>query len=94
MPYAIYPRSEFADRVDTVPLMSDLEPSDLALIAEYYKLFNSGNLNAAKELIRNNMQLDSKLMNAEKYNRLRDCLLAIQQYYFDNLVNTNLVIWY
>ena len=74
-------QSDFPDMIDTFGRMSDIEAGDLALLQEYYRLFNAGNLTAAKQLLINNPQLDAKFMNADKWNRLRDAIIAVQKHF-------------
>ena len=80
MPYTNTPNSKFPELIDYILRMSDLEIGDLPLVAEYYKLYNSGNLNAAKAYLQSHSELDKKLFNADKYNRLRDAVVSTQQY--------------
>jgi ABC-type antimicrobial peptide transport system permease subunit len=77
----------FPEQVDPMSRMSDLEITDLALVAEYYRLYNSGNLTAAKQLILSNPQLNNKLFNAQKFNQLIDAVVAVQQFFKDNVVD-------
>ena len=74
-------QSDFPDSIDTFARMEDISPEDLPFLVEYYRLMNIGNFNAAKQLILSNPQLNTKFMNANKWNQIRDAIIAVQKYF-------------
>jgi len=74
-------QSNFPDSIDTFARMEDISPEDLPFLVEYYRLMNIGNFNAAKQLILSNPQLNTKFMNADKWNQIRDAIIAVQKYF-------------
>jgi len=79
--------TSFPESIDVMTRMSDLEIEDWQLIYGtngYYYHYNQGNLNAARMLLETNPSLLSKIFNAEKFNRLHDCIVAVQRYFLSN----------
>ena len=71
----------FPDAVDAMTRMEDLGDGDLVLVGEYYRLYNAGNLAAAKQLIQSNPQLVPKIFNAQHFNQIKDAVVALEQYF-------------
>lgn len=65
--------------------MSDLAVGDLALVAEYYQLYNSGDIAGALAFLQAHPQLESKIFNAKKFNKLIDAVLAAQRFFRDGV---------
>ena len=75
--------TNFPNSIDNPSRMSDLDLTDITLVAQYYALFNAGNLSAAKQFLLDNPQLEPKIFNAVKINKLTDGIIAIQRYLYD-----------
>jgi hypothetical protein len=79
---ATYPdltETVFPDAVDDLIRMSDLTAGDVPLTAEYYRLFESGDVNGANAFLQSHPGLIVKLFNAAKFNRLSDAITATQR---------------
>lgn len=90
-------RSSFPGTEDNFDIMQDVTQTLMPLIVEYNSYFAQGNMNACNELLANNPDLVKCFFNADKWNKLRDAILAIERYYleevetFINLVAQNTI---
>lgn len=62
--------------------LQDINLEDVDLKQKYYDNFFNGRIDEAKEIIENNPQLKSKVINAEQLNKLIEFLLTEEQYYY------------
>lgn len=86
LPLTKFPKSE-----DVWGRMSDVNYSLLTLAKEYNTKLESGDYAGANQLLSDNPTLANCFFNAEKYNQLRDAVIALQRYQLkqiDNLYNT------
>lgn len=80
--YPDLPRTNFPDSIDTFDSYSDVSNStDVSLINQIQNYMLAGNFNAAQEILANNPNLYSKMLNADKMNKFRDILVALERYY-------------
>lgn len=91
--YVDKPLTNFPVEEDIFERMMDVSITLYPLVKEYNEYYANGNLSACHSLLANNPELQSCLFNAEKYNRLRDAVLAIEEYLLTQLeeVYTNVV---
>lgn len=91
--YIDKPLTNFPVSEDTFERMMDVSITLYPLIKEYNEYYAAGNLSACNNLLANNPELQSCLFNAEKYNRLRDAILAIENFLLTQIedVYTNVV---
>lgn len=78
--YDDLPLTNFPVAEDTFERMMDITISMYPLIKQYNEYFSQGNLSACNNLLANNPDLQKSFQNAEKYNRLRDGLIAMQRF--------------
>lgn len=83
--YEDLPLTKFPVQEDSFERMSDVTGSILALVQEYNALYDNGELTAAKTLLEASPTLKACLFNADKYNQLRDGLIAMQRYQLNQL---------
>ena len=83
--YEDLPLTNFPVSEDTYDRMSDVTVTLLPLVVQYNELYNSGDLTGAKALLEANPSLYESLFNADKYNQLRDGLIAMQRYQLNQL---------
>lgn len=83
--YEDLPLTKFPVQEDNFERMSDVTGSILALVQEYNALYDNGELTAAKTLLEASPTLKACLFNADKYNQIRDGLIAMQRYQLEQL---------
>jgi len=83
----LYPdlENKFPEQIDDFEKFQDPNLTSISLINEYYSYFDSGNLQAANELLENNPSLKRMIINAESLNKLRDAILSVQRYYLNDV---------
>lgn len=91
--YIDKPLTNFPVSEDIFDRMMDVSITLFPLVKEYNEYYAAGNLSGCHTLLANNPELQSCLFNAEKYNKLRDAVLAIEEYLLTQLedVYTNVV---
>lgn len=85
----LYPdlENKFPEQIDDFEKFQDPNLFSISLINEYYSYFDSGNIQAANDLLENNPALKRMIINAENLNKLRDAIISAQRYYLDDLEN-------
>ena len=83
--YEDLPLTNFPVAEDTHARMTDVTGALLPLVLQYNEYYNSGNLTDASQLLKNNPALSDCMFNADKYNQLRDALIAMQRYQLNQL---------
>lgn len=78
--YEDLPLTNFPVSEDTFERMMDITISMYPLIKQYNEYFSQGNLSACNNLLANNPDLQKSFQNADKYNQLRDGLIAMQRF--------------
>ena len=74
------PLTNFPVGEDTFPRMSDVSINLLPLVLQYNNYYQSGQLSLAQQLLDTNPELDACLHNAEKWNMIRDAIIAMQRF--------------
>ncbi len=85
----LYPdlENKFPEQIDDFEKFQDPNLTSISLINEYYTYFDSGNLQAANELLESNPSLKRMIINAESLNKLRDAIVSVQRYYLSDVEN-------
>lgn len=83
--YEDLPRSTLPVQIDNIDEMQDITADLLELQNQFYSFINAGNLAGAKTLLNNNPQLLPCLFNADKYNALRDTIVALQRMFLGDI---------
>ena len=83
--YEDLPLTNFPVAEDTYARMTDVTSTLLPLVTQYNELYNAGNLTEASQLLKDNPILAECMFNADKYNQLRDGLIAMQRYQLNQL---------
>lgn len=78
--YEDTPLTKFPVSEDTFPRMSDVSVTLLPIVLQYNQYISSGNKAAADQLIVNNPDLYNCLHDAEKWNMIRDAMIAMQRF--------------
>lgn len=78
--YEDTPLTKFPTSEDTFPRMSDVSVTLLPVVLQYNQYISSGNKTAADQLLENNPDLYNCLHDAEKWNMIRDALIAMQRF--------------
>ena len=73
----------FPNEIDNIDKMQDLTISTKKKADKYYELINANNITGANEYLAKNENADLRLsvFNAEKFNNLRDMILAVQVFF-------------
>lgn len=74
------PLTNFPVGEDTFPRMSDVSVTLLPLVLQYNNYYQNGQLALAQQLLAANPELDACLHNAEKWNMIRDAIIAMQRF--------------
>ena len=67
--------------------LQDIQLSDLTLKSQYYNYFFNGQINEAKTLVTNNIQLSGKVINADMLNLIINKISEIQQLFFTDVID-------
>lgn len=78
--YADTPLTSFPVKEDSFDRMSDITSVLLPLINDYNRYLNENNLVEANQLLASSPELLGCFFNAEKYNRLRDAIIAMERH--------------
>ena len=65
----------------------DINLNELELKNQYYNEFLNGNIDNAQQIIKDNIELEKKVISAENFNNLILQILQLEQNYYDNFVN-------
>ena len=79
------PLTNFPDSEDNWARMQDITASLLTIALQYNALWDAGDIDAANTLLENNPKLKSTIFNADKWNKLRDGLIALERYYLNDV---------
>lgn len=79
--------SNFPNQEDNNEIWRDPSVSDAILITQYRSLLASGNRVAADDLLQQNPTLDEARLNASKLLKLQHGVIALQRYFFDNILD-------
>lgn len=77
--------STFPYEKDNFDKFMDPSLEQLQAIQLYYQYKNSGNLEAANQVLEDNPRLKQCVINAKNLNQLRDAILALERFYLDDV---------
>lgn len=83
--YDDLPLSNFPVQEDDWARMNDVTPNLVSTIEEYEYLLKSGDILGANALIENNVDLKKTIFNADKWNKIRDGIIALQRFFFEDV---------
>lgn len=83
--YVDTPLTNFPVGEDTIDRMSDITSDLMPIVIQYNQYIQSGNITEANNLLRSNPRLMSCFFNAEKWNVLRDAVIAIERFYLEEV---------
>lgn len=83
--YSDLPRSNMPIAKDNINEMQDITYDLVPARDEFYKYMEAGDLTNATNVINNNSNLLSCLFNADKYNSLRDPIVALERLFLDDI---------
>lgn len=76
-------------REDTHHRMTDVSASTVEYVKLFEYYYNQNDFARCKELLINHPELTNCMFDADKYNQLRDAVIALERYYLDS-VESNL----
>ena len=85
--YSDLPRSNMPLAKDDIDEMQDLSQELVELKDEFYSYIEEGDLASAADLIENHPEFDACVFNADKFNSLRDPIIALQRLFLDDIEN-------
>lgn len=65
--------------------MSDISASLIAAEKQYQALWEAGNISGANALLDSNEGLRNAIFNADKWNKIRDGIIALQRFYLNDI---------
>lgn len=83
--YEDLPLTHFPLSEDNWSRMSDVSLVLMPLVTKYNEYYASGNLTACNKLVADNPGLLNCFFNADKWNQLRDSILALERYYLEEV---------
>ena len=75
----------FPESVDNIDKMQDLTVTTKKLADQYYTLMDYGEITEANNFLSENPKLLYCIFNAEKFNSLRDSIIAVQRMFVENI---------
>ena len=78
-------QNSFPDTIDTIDKMQDLNSNTKTLADQYYAMVNANNIVGANQFLVQNPTLALSIFNADKYNVLRDSIVSVQRFFFDDV---------
>lgn len=85
--YPEYKYSSFPDQLDKQMEIRDPSASEIALVQQQNALISAGQKAAATELMAENPTLEEAQMNAEKLLRIHHSILALQRFFYENVLD-------
>lgn len=83
--YEDTPLTNFPDAEDNWARMSDITATLLPVALQYNTLWENGQIDEANALLDANPNLLNTIFNADKWNKLRDAVIAIERYYLNDV---------
>ena len=83
LPHTLFPQA--ADDEAGHPLMSNISGNLFEAAKEYSKNIAQGNAFGAQTILQDNPDLVNTMFTAEKYNWMRDAIIAMQKYYVSDV---------
>lgn len=83
--YEDTPLSNFPAAEDNWSRMSNVSVGLLAIAKEYSDLYTNGNIDSANALLAKHPQLRQALFTPERWNQLRDAIIALQRFFLEDV---------
>lgn len=83
--YIDTPLTNFPVREDVWNRMMDVTSSLMPLVTQYNEYFKQGNVTACNALVESNPALKDCFFDAEKFNWMRDAIIAVQRYFLEDV---------
>lgn len=83
--YIDTPLTNFPVSEDVWNRMMDVTSSLMPLVTQYNEYFKQGNITACNALVESNPGLKDCFFNAEKFNWMRDAIIAVQRYFLEDV---------
>lgn len=77
--------STFPTRLDVIPLFLDITQADSANLNNYQDAIRNGNFTSALQYLNLIANANQKIIKAERLNKLRDCILAVEDFYLNDI---------
>ena len=81
------PLTNFPVGEDNFPRMSDVSSTLLPLVIQYNNYYQSNNIAAAERLLATNPELNACIHNAEKWNQIRDAIIAMERFLLNQVTD-------
>lgn len=78
-------QNNFPESVDTIDKMQDLTTTTKPMADRYYQMVEANNIAGANEYLVQNPSLALSVFNADKYNKLRDSVVSVERFFFDEV---------
>src|SRR5574344_823080 len=73
--------STFPNQIDNIPSFLDVTQSDAQLLSTFQTAMRNGDFNTANLTLQQISNYNQKIVSAERLNKLRDAILAIENFY-------------
>lgn len=83
--YIDTPLTNFPVSEDVWNRMMDVTSSLMPLVTQYNEYFKQGNITACNALVESNPGLKDCFFDAEKFNWMRDAIIAVQRYFLEDV---------
>lgn len=83
--YVDTPLTNFPVSEDNIDRMSDITSDLMPIVIQYNQYIQSGNITEANNLLKSNPRLMSCFFNADKWNVLRDAVIALERFYLEEV---------
>ena len=83
--YEDTPLTNFPDSEDNWARMSDITATLLSVALQYNSLWEAGQIDEANALLEANPALKNTIFNADKWNKIRDAIIALERYYLNDV---------
>lgn len=83
--YVDTPLTNFPVSEDNIDRMSDITSDLMPIVIQYNQYIQSGNITEANNLLKSNPRLMSCFFNADKWNVLRDAVIAMERFYLEEV---------
>lgn len=77
--------STFPEQIDSIPLFLDVTKNDGNLIKEFEQYMAINDLSNANAVLKRIENADQKIISATRLNKLRDCIIALETFYGQNI---------
>ena len=83
--YEDTPLTNFPDAEDNWARMSDITATLLSVALQYNSLWEAGQIDEANALLDEHPELKNTIFNADKWNKIRDAIIALERYYLNDV---------